>query len=357
LSGEIHSIISDYAGDVAVDLRSTKQDLLQQMVNLQVELETLQELVPLVGRELDRIKSYARTFAPLESNIATLEREIQTAQESYLILINKLNLAKSVEQGTGENELVIIDPPSIPIFPEPSKRKIIVVLSVFATAFIVVFILFLIEFFDKGLWSLTEFESFFSTKAGAAIPSLGDKEIQADPIFERSINEISDQQVQALALSLVRQAVKTSKVFVVSALKDEGKRTLIRKICRHLRDLGKRTLITEADRHSIAQNDINPSVDFHFEILPPAAFFTLWQSVDTSATVIWIYRSGRQPMGIDQEIKDKWANEGRLIPVLNCIPSNRLDDITPFISKSRSLPRRWIKQLLTLQLKNSFSPS
>lgn len=357
LSTEISSIISDYAGDVAVDLRSTKQDLLQQLVNLQVEMETLEELVPLVSRELERIKSYARTFAPLESNIATLEREIQTAQESYLILINKLNLAKSVEQGTGENELVIIDPPSIPIFPEASKRKIIVVLSVVATAFLIIFILFLVEFFDKGVWSLTEFESHFGIKAGAAIPSSSEKEVQNDPIFARSIKEISDQQVQALALKLASNKSQRSKVFVVSALQGEGKRSLTRKICRHLRELNRRTLITDADIHSVVQQSVDPTVDFHFEILPPAAFYTLWQSLDPTATILWIYRSGRQPMGVDLEIKSRWWDMGSLIPVLNNMPSDRLDDISPFISKSRSLPRRWVKQLLTLQLKNSFSPS
>lgn len=56
------------------------------------------QLIPLVDAEIKRISVYARTFAPLESNISTLEREITTAQETFLILVNKLNLAKTVAE-------------------------------------------------------------------------------------------------------------------------------------------------------------------------------------------------------------------------------------------------------------------
>ncbi len=355
-SKELDQLMQQYVSDVPVDIRKAKQELIQQYLNYQVELEMTRQLIPLVEAEVERIAIYARTFAPLESNIGTLEREITTAQETFLILVNKLNLAKTVAQGTGVNELVIIDTPNIPLLPTPSKRKMLIALGSVLCFIIIIFLIATLEYLDSGIWSAKDFKRVFKIEPILVLPDLNHNDSSKDEQLVNYLNVVHVQQVKSLAIKINNIAQSEEReVVLISSLKGEGKQELGYKLARELTYLGYRTkvqIITEFEVYKeLAEpvEGIEPLITI--SILPPTAVFTTWQKWTSSKNIfVWSFHAGRTSLTADEKVLNQLSSIN-LIPVLTHVLPDYLEDSGTSVLRKRSLFRIWTKRILTLQFK------
>lgn len=79
-----------------------------------------------------------RKFAPLGAILKKIERQINVSEQEYLQLLHDLNQAKLSQQNTElTSKLDIVDPPFLPLKPNPSKRIILVIVG-FLVGFVVV---------------------------------------------------------------------------------------------------------------------------------------------------------------------------------------------------------------------------
>ena len=355
-SKELEQLMQEYVSDVPVDIRKAKQELIQQYLNYQVELEMSRQLIPLVEAEIERIAVYAKTFAPLESNIGTLEREITTAQETFLILVNKLNLAKTVAQGTGVNELVIIDSPNVPLLPVPSKRKLLVIASSILCFIVIIFLIAALEYLDSGIWSSKDYERVFNSEPGLVLPDLTTNEHKRDHELQSYLNVVHVQQVKSLAIKINTIAQGEERdVVMVSSLKGEGKQHLAVKLAYELNRLGYRSsiqLFNEFEESvEIAEAVDGDGSQITITILPPTAVFTTWQKwISPKNIFVWNFHAGRAPLAADHKFIEKTLN-GNVISVLNNVLPDYLEDSGTSVLKNRSVFRIWTKRILTLQFK------
>lgn len=356
-SAELDNLVEEYVSDVPFDIRRARQELIQTYLNYQVELEMTRQLIPLVEAEIERISVYARTFAPLESNIGTLEREITTAQETFLILVNKLNLAKTVAQGTGVNELVVIDSPDVPLQPVPSKRKILILMA-FALSFIIIlFLIAAIEYLDSGIWSIRDFEYKFGGEPDSALPDLAQLELNSDDKLHNYLSVLHVQQTKSIAIQIHDHAQSNDKeVVVLSSLAGEGKRELSKKIAIELEMLGYATNVIVYNDYEEKEVVVSSAFELKkptvtLNVLPPTSLITCWKKwLNLNHIFVWVYHSGRAPIKNDLKVFETLKNF-QMITVLNQVQLEYLDDCGVEVERNRSFFRVWIKRLLNLQFK------
>lgn len=356
-SEELGSLVQEYVGDVPIDIRRARQELIQQYLNYQVELEMTRQLIPLVEAEIERISVYARTFAPLESNIGTLEREITTAQETFLILVNKLNLAKTVAQGTGVNELVVIDSPDVPLLPVPSKRKILIFLAAILVFIVVIFLIAAIEYLDAGIWSARDFENRFNIEPYSALPDLSEAEATKDDRLAHYLRVLHVQQVKSIAIEVHNQAQLNEKeVVVLSSLKGEGKHILASRLQSEMDNLGYNASVTNVNEFEeaeeiIGEDENSSATKLKITILPPTSFITCWKKwLKSEKIFVWMYHAGRAPIKNDTYVFEKIAAFDS-ITVLNNVQLDYLEDSGVEVQRNRSFLRIWTKRILNLQFK------
>lgn len=356
-SSEINALLEEYVNDVPIDIRQARQELIQQYLNFQVELEMSRQLIPLVDAEIKRISIYANTFAPLESNIGTLEREITTAQETFLILVTKLNLAKTVAQGTGVNELVAIDTPNIPLLSVPSKRKILIILSAVLCFIIVVVLIAALEFLDSGIWSARDFSRVFKVDPFSVLPDIKNSSKLSDEQLVSYLNVVHIQQVKSIAIKIHSFVENNDReVALISSLKGEGKEELAKKLSIELTKLGYQaniTLYSEFDEVTTLETlETDNKATITISILPPFALYTTWQKWLTSDMIfVWMFHAGRAPLSVDKKVLEQIGLSYNTLPILMNVQPDYLEDSGTSVIRKRSFFRIWIKRILTLQFK------
>lgn len=325
LQNELDELVAAFVKEAPIDLQATRQGLVQQYIDFQLDVQMTEQMLPLIEREIDRIQSYAETFAPFESNISTLEREIQTAQESYLLLLNKLNLAKTVEQGSGENELILIDEPAIPYFPEPSKRFILVVGAYIATFMFLTVIIGLIEYLDVGMWSVADVERHFGRRPDVELPALPNDEEE-----QHRLKPVFDEQIRILQYKIVQQTgLPSSQVGLLNAYEGEG---------------------VELLKSVLDKNNSSVSA----RAVPPYSQRSDWTTVIEEAdAMIWVIHAGRAPQRMDHQLMKEINEQSNkpLFIVLNGVDPDYMDQMWMEMPKKRSKARRYIKQLLSFDFK------
>ena len=349
---QIEELVNQFIVDAPVDLRTTKQDLIQQYISYKVDVEMTRQLIPLVSAELERIQKYASYFAPLESNISTLEREITTAQESYLMLLNKLNLARTVEQGSGDQELVLVDAPNIPLRPKKGKRKLLVIAAFFITGILLVSLIAVIELLDKGLWNTGLVQERFSTHVIGGFPSLEEMATTSDTLLSESLQVIREQQFNAVFHHLERVPESISSIAICAAFENEGRHELARALRNRFLANGKKAVVLDVQRpYSFNKNSVEQEGVLNIVILPPISLYTEWLQWRQKADVfLYTIRAGRTAEFIDDQFYREVSNN-KTYTTLFHIPSDKLDDLGMTVQKQRSFVRRWIKKLLHFEFK------
>ena len=186
-------------------------DMTMQFIDFTVKSDRLEDELKELDKEIDRVKTYAAYFAPFESAISTLRDEISTAQKSYLLFLNKLNMTESLEVGAGSSKLELVDHPEFPMEPLPAKTKLIILaggVAVFVLLFAFIVINFLI---DNRIKDVATFERRVNAHVVAALPA--HNTATKDPILKEALSLIGQEGIKRIIRS-----VDEGKVIVINAL-------------------------------------------------------------------------------------------------------------------------------------------
>ena len=212
-----------------------------------------------------RIKDFQKeydTFAPLGAILKRIEREINVAEQEYLSLLHGLSLAKLKQQDLQlSSNIKPIDPPYFPITPEPSKRKILILIAGMFGFGIVAFTVILMEYFDANIKTPRRIEKQTGLKVAIAYP------------VHKIIKEIPNLGfVETRAIDWLAQKVKQKAeenpdqpvphhILLFSTLAEEGKTTLGTALSQKLSTYGKQvfylnysTAIEKGDRNLALKN-------------------------------------------------------------------------------------------------------
>jgi uncharacterized protein involved in exopolysaccharide biosynthesis len=222
---QIQSKLQELSRKTPYDPSRVQLDLVSKYVVYDLEAETSEDMIHIINDEIQRVMRYSSRFAPFESTIGAYEQEISTAQNAYLVLLNKLNLTQSMEYGSGENIIEVVDPPFLPTKAEPSKRIILILVGGIVMFILMAGILIVIQLLDATITSVDKLERVCSLPILGAIPK---QKPAASPSLQAGIDLIRQLQIEKIAQSIV---TKPASIIVISSTqREEGTHLLAKQV-------------------------------------------------------------------------------------------------------------------------------
>ncbi|MCF8381291.1 MAG: hypothetical protein K9H49_17090 [Bacteroidales bacterium] len=192
--------------------------------------ETKSRIEILDDKRVEFDKLYSK-FAPLGTTVKRLEREIGVVEQEYLSNLQSLSWAKLKQQNIQlSSGLKVIDNPTFPINPLPSKRKFLVILAFMAGFILILAIIILLEYFDTSIKNEERAEQLIKLKVEAMVPKIL-------PTKEYDIEKISNAAFEFIVKKIYLESNpdRNNKILFISMIEGEGKSLLLGKIAQKLK--------------------------------------------------------------------------------------------------------------------------
>ena len=226
----------------------TRQKLLTDRVNSEVELEIAKASLASINREIGRLRGNVSGFASKEAQINAYERDIEVAQNEYVSAVNKLNEARLVSQNLGGSlrQVEFGYPADDPI---QSRDILIIALAIAASFFLTVVSIIVLEYVDSSPKTPALFERLTGLPTVGYLNRVAEKHLRPDYLFQ-SIVKDDDVRMYHELLRNLRHEIESSgaQICLVSSLKPrEGKTTFILSMALALSLTRKRVLIIDTN--------------------------------------------------------------------------------------------------------------
>lgn len=236
----LRSLATRYEGNIKKSLNSLNQEtntpngiptknVMDEWLRTTLAFEQSKAKLAVMDKRKKEFTEEYRKFAPLGAILKKIERQINVSEQEYLQLLHDLNQAKLSQQNTElTSKLDIVDPPFLPLKPNPSKRIILVIVG-FMVGFVLVMAVILGRaFINKTLLEPTRAKKTINLPMLGIYPLLND-----NPDFLRQ----ADLRLLQQLLAKIDGRQDTIYLGFISTQKGEGKSTIIDILERQLLDL------------------------------------------------------------------------------------------------------------------------
>jgi len=151
------------------------QDLIKKHIDLEVEIKSLKTREDAMKKQMSEFSDQLNDLADKKATYLRLSRQMKTAEETYMILLGKLEeikIAESMESGN----IRIVDPAVIPRESIKVSKSQKGILGAFLGFFIGVGMAFLLEHLDTSLKSISEVERYLNLHVLGVIPKIAVRE-------------------------------------------------------------------------------------------------------------------------------------------------------------------------------------
>ena len=281
-------------------------------------------------------------YAPMGANLKKIEREIDVYEREYLSLLHSLGLAKLKQQDIElSSNIKIVDPPVLPISPEASKRKFLIIAAAFAGLIFTLGIVLLLHFFDTTLQNTHKTEKITGLPGLGCYPRLG-----KDKKIAKSKTEILEVSTASIVNNIIKFSNKSEnrhfKIGFISNFKQEGKSTI-------RQSLDKYFAPTNSDSHdktyelieydSLIGNPLPQGLQEHHDLLCLIIRSDRgWEVADKRMLEILQKISGDTPIGF----------------ILNYVKTDYMNEFIGPVPVNRSAIHRFIKRIALLRFFQKF---
>lgn len=247
----------------------TSDQILADWLNNTVVFEESKARIIVMDKRIKDFQKEYDTFAPLGAILKRIEREINVAEQEYLSLLHGLSLAKLKQQDLQlSSNIKAIDPPYFPIKPEPSKRKILVLIAGMFGFIMVAFAIILMEYFDSNIKTPGRIEKETGLKVAVSYPVRKKNKKFGD------IGFIETRAIDWLAQNVAQKVTENpaqplpSHILIFSTQAEEGKTTMGTTLSKKLTTYGKRVFYLnysskiEPDSQDLILKNILPDEKF-----------------------------------------------------------------------------------------------
>lgn len=243
---EINRKLIELSKNVPYDPTRIQMELANRYLAYDIDEAVSSAIIEALDQEISRAQAYTSRFASMESTIGTIEQEIGISQNVYLQLLNKLNVTQSLEYGSGENEIEIVDPPRLPRQPQSSKQMILVVVSGVAVLILFAGGIIILHLLDASIVSVKKFEKESSLPIVSAIPAL--EPPKKESTYFQSVQLIRKQQVIHLS-KLIEQRTdpENNAVLFLASQKDAQGHVLAEDIQKAIGSENRKVALVDAD--------------------------------------------------------------------------------------------------------------
>ena len=230
------------------NLSAGTAELLATKLDLEIEMEIAKASVRSIDGELGRLRGSVVQFVQGDAEIQAMEREISVAQDEYLDIVGKLNMAKLMSL-TSSNKLALRELAEVPDHPEPSKTLF---LSAFAGALAFIFcvvVIFGLAYLDMTLKTPDRFRRMTGVPLIGYLNRLKFSNLDLETFFNQRSHdpdlETFKQLLRKVRFQLEQHNAK--RVLVTSTKESEGKTFLIISLAYSLSLNNKKILIIDTN--------------------------------------------------------------------------------------------------------------
>jgi hypothetical protein len=148
-----------------------------------------------------------------------------------------------MEYGSAESVIEIIDPPFLPIKPEPSKQVILIAAAGLAMFVLLAGVLIVLQLLDATISTVEKFERYSALPAISALPLTHNLPTQ----LEKPVQLVHKQQLLKLANHIKTGCESGSIIMLSSTEKKEGKHYLAGLLVNLFEGIGKKVAVVDAD--------------------------------------------------------------------------------------------------------------
>ena len=235
-----------------------KEELVVKRIDYQLDLIIAKNSVESMDKELARLRNIVVGFAPIEASISALEREITVAADVYLLVLNKLNLAKIdtvIKSNLKQIEF------GIPGAPEASKKMLLIIMAGLISFILCVVVIFVLEYLDVTIKGPRQFAKYTGLNLLGNLNLLEKDKIDLNSIFsEKEARHDSNTEMFKELLRMIRyeliQRVKSDKTILFTSTDTfEGKSLIISCLAYSFSITGKKILILDTNfKHNTLTN-------------------------------------------------------------------------------------------------------
>lgn len=231
--------------------------ILKDWIDNVLEAENLKASIGVLSERMKEQQKEYSVYGLAGSNIKRIEREITVSEQRYLDILHSLDLAKLKMQDDELSSVIkIFDEPYFPLSPEPTKRKIIVLLAAAMGLMLVLTYIFLLEFFDYTLKNPSNASGILNLPCLAIFPKIihHTQNINFSYITNRML-EIAVQNIQHY-LKNHKPEKKPRTLLFFSTSNDEGKSVVAGNLALKLKRQGEKVLYMDFSRESLRQAEL-----------------------------------------------------------------------------------------------------
>lgn len=236
-----------------IEIKTLLSDWLKTLIEYESAAARLKAMTQ---KKEDFIKLYQQ-YAPLGAQLKRIEREINVNEEEYLEILHHLGLARLKQQNAElAANMKILDQPTLPIDPIPTKRKVMVVAIGFMSFLLTALTLFVFELIDKRMKTIPRLKAQTQTET---ITAFCNSE-KAKDIEYRKLEQLSTKLLAEHIFAVSDYPDKNSSIIqFISFWSGEGKSFVIN--C--LKDMLKKISIeytvvkfSDSDNHGVSDSDL-----------------------------------------------------------------------------------------------------
>ncbi|PJJ79069.1 GumC family protein [Mucilaginibacter auburnensis] len=203
---------------------STKQDLVDQRMSLQMQNDIAKNSTGSINKELVRLNTKFDELVPHEAAVQALERAIDIAGQEYLEILQKYNQASLESSFTTKLRLLEVAEPGQA---QPSKKMLLVIMAGIASFIACIAVLFLLFFFDNTVKNARELANRSKAPVLGNLNKLSERSIDLRAIWENNNTTVELKKFKNLMRSTRFEAsneLKDSNILLVNSLSSgEGK--------------------------------------------------------------------------------------------------------------------------------------
>jgi len=236
--------------------------LLNDWINNIISYEDTKAGLTVLAKRIEEFQKQYEIYAPAGANLKRIEREISVSEQEFLELLHGLNLAKLKMQDIElSSNLKPVDQPFYPLTPNPTKRKILVVIALLFGFLTVLSTILALEFFDGTLRNPQKAAKILNILPLGIFPKIYLKpEVLNFSYIAHRLLEMMVQQIELLKKGRPESS-ESYQIIVFSTAKNEGKTVIARNLASKLKKLGNKVILI-----SYSQDSLNNSVNQNYNV-------------------------------------------------------------------------------------------
>jgi LysM repeat protein len=256
LKEEIHTIVGNLYGYSNSPNGLPVASLLEQWIKNVIIYEETKAGLLVLGERINEFQKQYSIYAPAGANLKRIEREISVSEQEFLEQLHGLNLAKlKVQDAQLSSNLKAVDPPFFPLTPDPTKRKLMVILAAMLGFIFVFGIILAGEYFDSTLKNPRRAEKATGIMPAGMFPKIFLKTRKIN--FPFVTNRLLEMIIHQITISKGDKPDQNPHtILFFSPISNEGKSVVARNLAFKLKKQGNKVLMLSFSRESLRENEL-----------------------------------------------------------------------------------------------------